>query len=74
MSSEQYVYWQTSTKDNSARSCQHLNFWLELALLWANSKGKTQLVVENFFTLHRIQILHCMIQYWLGLAISEDAK
>ena len=27
--------------------------WLELAWLWAKCKGKTLLVIEIFFTLHR---------------------
>ena len=57
MSSEQ-----TSTKDNTARSCQHVNFWLELAWLGGNSKGKTLLIIEKFFTALHSPVLVLSIQ------------
>ena len=54
----------------SGKKLSTIEFWLELAWLGAKCKGKTLLVIEIFFTLHR----YCTATVWYVLVLSIQSK
>ena len=54
---------------NTAQWLSNIEFWLELAWLGEKCTGKTLLVIEIFFTLHR----YCTVtaQYWCSVSKAK---